>query len=322
MKLEGKDGVLTHYLMDVDNRLDDKTLGSYTQRLDVLVHLLCDLCQIDELEAVTVQHLRQCVQHLLTTPVEVKCGGPLVDGRLSVSTVRGYIRVWKAFFNWCYQEELIDTSPVARLKPPKAPKKVTPAFSAGDIDKMLDVCDISTPTGFRDYVILLLLLDTGMRIGELAFLTVDDVDFQGCCVKVFGKGRREREIGMHPEMSKLLWKYVQKYRNPSASDERGLFLGRKGALGSHGIHNIVKRIQARSGLVDLEFHAHVFRHTFAKMYLKRGGDLFKLSREMGHSDVRITKIYLEDFGSEEAREDHNVRSPLAFVHLKGKRKKR
>ena len=63
MKFEGKDGVLTHYLMDVDNRLGDLTLPSYTQRLEMLVRLLHDLCSITEIEQVDIKHLRQCVQH-------------------------------------------------------------------------------------------------------------------------------------------------------------------------------------------------------------------------------------------------------------------
>jgi integrase/recombinase XerD len=322
MKFDGKDGVLTHYLMDVDNRLGDLTLPSYTHRLGALVHLLHDLCSVTDLERVEIKHLRLCLQHLLTVPVDQK--GRITesgDGILAISTVRGYIRVWKAFFSWCYQEELIDSNPADRLKAPKEEKRIKPAFTQEHIDKMLATCDTGTPFGFRDYVILLLLLDTGMRISELAGLRIEDVNFQGSCVKVFGKGRREREIGIYPEMSKLIWKYIQKRRKSSDDSERALFLGLRGPLGSHGIECIIKRIQVKSGLTDIELHAHVFRHTFAKMYLDRGGELFKLSREMGHSDVRTTKIYLEDFGSTEARKDHNSYSPLAGIQFKKGRKR-
>ncbi len=322
MKLDGENGVIQHFLMDVDNRLSDHSLVSYTHRLGVLARLLHDVCCVEDLEVVTVQHLRLCVQYLLNEPIIGKSYRPLEDGKLSVSTVRGYIRVWKAFFNWCYQEELIDSSPVARLKPPKASKHITPAFTTEHIEKMIASCDTSTDFGFRNYVVLLLLLDTGMRISEIATLKVEDVNFQSSCVKVFGKGRREREIGIYPEMAKLLWKYIQKYRKSSNPDEHALFIGHKGPIGVHGVNYIIKGIKSKSGLEDIEFHAHVFRHTFAKMYLERGGEVFKLSREMGHSDVRITKIYLEDFGSTEARRDHNSYSPLAGINLKNKNRKK
>jgi integrase/recombinase XerD len=321
MELEGKDGVLTHYLMDVDNRLDDDTLVSYTYRLGVLVNLLRDLCGVTEIERVETKHLRQCVQHLLTVPVEiVKCRPVSGNGVLAISTVKGYIRVWKAFFNWCYQEDLIPTNPAGRLKPPKAPQRVTPTFTDEHIEMMIAVCDTSTPFGFRDYVILLLLLDTGIRLAEIAGLTLADI--HDGYIKVTGKGRKDREVGIHPDVSKLLWKYVHKYRKPADPDERALFIGRKGVMTSVGIGLVIKRIQRESGLSDIKLTPHVFRHTHSKMYMDNGGDLFKLSRELGHSSVQVTKIYLEDFGSTEARKDHNSYTPLSFMHLKKNTKRR
>ncbi len=324
MRLDGEEGVLQHYLIDVDNRLGDLTLLSYTQRLGVLVQLLRDLCGVTELEQVAVLHLRKCVQYLLTTPVDYehhRGRNPEYGEVISPSTVKAYIRVWKAFFNWCYQEELIDSNPAGpRFKPPKVAKRIRPAFSAEHIDRMLAVCNTSTADGFRDQVILLLLLDTGMRIAEISALCVSDVHDR--YIKVMGKGRKEREIGIFPEVSKMLWKYIHKYRKPDDPSEPALFIARGKPLRSSGVHYTIKYIQKECGLEDIKFSAHVFRHTFAKMYLDRGGDLFKLSREMGHSDVNITKMYLEDFGSTEARKDHDSFSPLVGIQIKkrGKRK--
>ena len=88
---------------------------------------------------------------------------------------------------------------------------------------MLDSCDTSTDVGFRDYVILLLTLDTGMRLSELASLKISDI--HDTYVKVYGKGRKEREIGIHPQVSKLIWKYISKYRHPLDENEQALFMG-------------------------------------------------------------------------------------------------
>lgn len=186
---------------------------------------------------------------------------------------------------------------------------------------MLATCDTRTPQGFRDYVILLLLLDTGIRMKEIVGLTIDSVNFQGSYIKVEGKGNKQREVGIYPEMSKLLWKYIQKYRKPVDSGERALFLGRRGALTDSGIQGIVKRAQARAGLEDIEVHAHVFRHTHAKVYMDQGGELLKLSRELGHSNVRVTETYLRGFRSSDARKDHNSYSPLVSIRFRDKRKK-
>ncbi len=124
-------------------------------------------------------------------------------------------------------------------------------------------------------------------------------------------------------MSKLLWKYVHKYRRPADVGEQALFIGRFGEpLQIIGIQHILERVRRESGLDGVKFSAHVFGHTFARWYLEKGGDLFRLSREMGHSDVQITKIYLQDYSSREARKDHTTFSPISSIELKKKHQKR
>ncbi|HLG77274.1 MAG TPA: tyrosine-type recombinase/integrase [Ktedonobacteraceae bacterium] len=322
------DEVVKHFLKDaqVKNRTGN-TLTIYRYSLNVLLRLLRDNCGITELECVTVLHLRECVQ-LLSTPAafdDDREGRPAyrrgrrpVSGKLSVSSIRSHVRIWKAFFRWCFQEELMEKNVVARLSMPKPEKRVIQAFTEEHIRKILSSIDTSTELGFRDYVIVVLLLDTGMRLSEVCSLTVDSVhdDY----VKVFGKGRKEREIGIHPEVSKLIWKYIHKYRHPLDLNEKALFLAGSSDRGKPlqvgGVKQAIERIKEVTGIEDVRFSAHTFRHTFAKMYLENGGELFKLSRELGHSDIDVTKVYLEDFGSTEARRDHTTFSPLSRVQLK------
>jgi integrase/recombinase XerD len=227
------DDVVTHFLKDaqVKNRTAN-TMKIYRHSLAVLVRLLKDVCNVVELELVTVLHLRECVQALsapyvldnerLSRPKYRRGRKPVNGFTLSASSIRSHVRVWKSFFHWCYQEELIEKNVVARLALPKLEKKIIQAFTTEHVEKMLASIDTSTPLGFRDYVIMVLFLDTGMRLSEICSLRVDGVydDY----VKVFGKGRKEREIGIHPEVSKLLWKYIHKYRHPENPKETALFL--------------------------------------------------------------------------------------------------
>lgn len=323
--------VIDQFMMDMKaRRRSEMTLVNYERRLRALVWLLQRVCTQDgqpvvvtELEQVTVGHLRQCVQHLLTSDDLPPSPNPKYKGRrpvsgkaLDASSVGSYVRVWKSFFNWCYQEELIDTNPVTRLRAPKAAKRIVSTFSADHLKAMLAVCDLSTEKGLRDYVIILLFLDTGLRLSELARLRV--CDLRDTYVKVvFGKGRREREVGVSAEVSKLLWKFVQKYRKSESDKTASLF-----GLAAAGVAEVIKRIKRASGVEGVRVSAHTFRHTFAKLYLELGGDLFKLSREMGHSDVNITKRYLENFSSTEARKDHAAFSPVTLLNLKKKRRSR
>lgn len=313
--------VVDQFLIDCEIRgLTGETLSWYRKRLGVFTRTLEEVCHVIELEDVKITHLRQFVQHLMGT----KSGAnnprvPTQEKPLSAFTVRGYVRVIKVLFTWCLNEELIEKNPTARLVQPKAPDYLIPTFTVEHVETMLATCDQKTPDGFRNYVLLLVLLDTGMRVSELCGLRLEDVHDR--YVKVFGKGRKEREIGLHPEVGKLLWKYIHKYRKPANPNETIVFIGRLGEpLRVGGVKSILEDVKTKSGLTGVRVSAHTFRHTFAKFYLQRGGEVFKLSREMGHSTVQVTEIYLKDFRSSEARKEHTEFSPIGEINLRSKKK--
>jgi len=325
MKLTGKDGAVVHFLMMIEVRnYSPNTLDRYRYALSVLTRHLESLCDIKDLEAVTVFHLRKCVQHLMTTPIEAdkSSHSPARGKIMSASSVTTLISVWKVFFNWCSREELIEKNPVTRLEFPKVPKKVIPSFSDVQIQSMVDVFDLSTEEGFRDYIIVLLLVDTGIRRSEVSSLCVDDVQVD--YIRVHGKGRKERFVGISPELSTLIWKYIHKYRHPKNPDETALSLStktypglpfRRGAMDA-----LINRLKVATGIDNVRFSPHTFRHTHAKMYLEEGGDIFSLSRELGHSDIKTTQRYLESFSSDNARKSHNKFTPLNRVKMRTKSK--
>jgi integrase/recombinase XerD len=277
---------------------------------------------VSELERVQISHLRQFVQHLLTSKAYAHHPGrPTQDQAPSTLAVRGYVRAIKVLFHWCVDEELLTVDPSARLAQPKAPAFLIHTFTPAHFEVLLAVCDQKTKLGFRNYVLLLVLLDTGMRISELCGLRLSDVHDH--FVRVLGKGRKEREIGLHPEVGRLLWKYINRYRKPLNPEEVNVFLGRDGtALQVSGAQEVLKDIKRKSGLEDVRVSAHTFRHTFARMYLERGGEVFKLSREMGHSTVQVTETYLKEFLSTVARREHTDFSPTGQLNLHLKKKRR
>jgi integrase/recombinase XerD len=319
--------VIDQFLIDCEIRgLSDETISWYRKRLGLFARKLDQELGVMDLEDVKIMHLRQFVQLMMRTKSgENNPRAPTQEKPLSAYTVRGYVRVVKVFFSWCMSEELLESNPSDRLVQPKAPDYLIPTFTPEHIEKMLATCDLKTNEGFRNYVLLLVLLDTGMRASELCGLRVGDVHVSGsggAYVKVFGKGRKEREIGLHPEVGKLVWKYLHKYRQPADANEAALFLGRSGeALTIEGVSSLLKRVKKLSGIEGVRVSAHTFRHTFAKFYLQRGGELFKLSREMGHSTVQVTEVYLKDFRSSEARREHTAYSPIGELTLKEKKKR-
>jgi integrase/recombinase XerD len=317
------ESTLQHFLADCEIRgLTRETVAWYRKRLCLFGRKLAEVAGITRVEDVTIAHLRLVVQYFMTVQA---CANnprrPTEDHTLSPFTVRGYVRAIKVFFRWCYHEEVIGTNPSVRLVQPKAPENLVSTFTVEHIEKMLASCPLTTPRGFRDFVILLVFFDTGMRISELCGLCLADI--QGSYVKVTGKGRKEREIGMHPHVARLLWRYVNTSRGVPSEGAQNVFLGRGGhPLHAAGVDALLGRVKRASGVSGVRVSAHTFRHTFAKFYLERGGALFDLSREMGHSSVQVTEVYLRDYRSAQARKNHRKHSPVDLVKLPTKRRTR
>ncbi|GCE48251.1 integrase/recombinase XerD [Thermosporothrix hazakensis] len=312
------------YIIDCRTRgRSYRTIEWYEQKLRVFADWMREEEEIEELEEVSTLHLRAFVLHIQS----IQVGRPTVNkngdpSEISPLTVKGYVQVVKGFFNWCYQEELIEKNPGARLQLPKVPEYVIPTFSSEHIRMMLAVCDTSTALGYRDYTIVLLLLETGVRISELCNLRMQDVheDY----IKVNGKGKKEREIGISAGVSKCLWKYINKYRKARDEKEDRVFINRAGVpLTPTGVDQVLDDLKERAGITGVRVSAHTFRHTFARMYLEQGGDLYKLSLLMGHSDVEVTQEYLKDFKKREARREQDRFSAVnALGVLNGRRRKK
>ncbi len=304
------------YLLDGQVRnLSEKTLIWYKQKLHHLAAVLEEEQGVTELEQVLPAHLRAFVLRVQQTKShENNPMRPTQEKGVSLLTVKGYVQVLKTFFAWCVEEELLSSSPAQRLKLPKVPAYLVMTVTTDQLHEMLAACDTKTRLGFRDYVLLLVLLDTGVRVSELQGLTIDQV--QEDYIVVFGKGRKEREIGISPEVRKLLWKYLAKYRHPATPAIREVFLNRWGEpLTVNGIEQIVRRIKERAGVDKIRVSPHTFRHTFARMFLERGGEVYRLSRLMGHTDVKVTEKYLKDFTSREARQGQSRFSPVEGLGL-------
>ncbi len=238
---------------------------------------------------------------------------PTEDKPLSPLTIKGYMLIVQALFSWCEREGLLDgrPNPTRRVPRIKVPKYVIETFTPAQMAAMLDACDTDTALGFRDYAMLLVLMDTGIRVSELCGLTLNDV--HDGYLTVFGKGAKEREVGLGPTAARALWKDLHQHRPHliNSEQERHVFVGYRGIpLLRNGVSQLVQRIGERAGISGGRISPHTFRHTFARGWLENGGEIFKLSRVLGHSEMQTTQIYLRDFQSREARVDHSQYSPV------------
>jgi len=147
---------------------------------------------------------------------------------LSGHTINTYMRSIRAFWSWLVEEEIIEVNPFSMLKIPKLPKKVIATFSQYQIESLLSIMN-NSPEGYQDMVIILTLLDTGLRVNELINLRMDNVWLEEGLIKVLGKGNKERLVPIGKQIRKLLWRYISQYRpEPARPNLDNLFLTQDG----------------------------------------------------------------------------------------------
>lgn len=238
--------------------------------------------------------------------------------RASYSTVHHYYSVLRAFFNWCTRERFIDESPLARIKLKNPPMTVVQPFSSNDVLKMIEVCDLDYRNGARllgsrNKAIILMFLDTGLRLSELANIKTDDIDSERGWIKVTGKGAKERVVRIGATTQKALWRYLV-YREKNRN--QNLWITEEGRpMKSGGIKVMVLRLKERAG-VTAKGSCHRFRHTFALHFLRRDRNPFNLQYLLGHSDLRMVRHYVSTLGMEDALKAHECASPADGLDLR------
>jgi len=133
-------------------------------------------------------------------------------GQLSPYSVQGHVRAVKAFWSWLHEEGYIDQNPLVKFPLPKVRKKIVQTLNMNQIKKLLNEVDKHTPLGSKYYCLLLLLLDTGLRIAELVSIKLADLDLVLGLVKVIGKGEKERVVPFYKITRKELQKYINHLR--------------------------------------------------------------------------------------------------------------
>lgn len=268
----------------------------YTQKL----HAFVDWCYeqgITDIEHVTAIHVMTYAKVLRSTPSE-RFGKPITS-----HTLHGYVRVIKAFLNWCVKQDLVDPKVPARIEMPKRDVKVIGIFTPQHIADMLKACEDDELEWLaeRNKTIVILLLDTGIRLNELCGLRLSDVHLsvEESYIVVNGKGRKQREVAVGNKARMQLHRYLYRYR-PKVKDDY-VFQSKKGHLTAVGVDKMIARLRDRAGIEGVRVSPHTFRHTMACRYIEGGGDIMRLSRMLGHTSLAVTQEYLKAFTSRQAR---------------------
>lgn len=231
---------------------------------------------------------------------------PEQPGALSESTIAGHITALHAFWSWCAAEYQI-ANPMGNIKRPKrrnpSPKAVAPI----DVIKLLQSTEEP-----RDRAMIAFLADTGCRLGGLLDLRIEDVDFVHRRALVREKGGKLRHVVFTSFTAALLRKWLDvRY---ARTDH--VFVSHKSAeqLTASGVNQMLKRLKAKA-MVKGRVNPHSFRHSFAREYIKNGGDVVTLAKLLGHSDINTTAAYYAVFTQDELAEMHHKYSLVGNLDI-------
>jgi site-specific recombinase XerD len=231
--------------------------------------------------------------------------------RFRPATAANRYRSLQQFFKWLLEEGQIKVSPMANMKPPAVPVEPPPVLVDDQLRALLKACAGSSFEARRDKAIVLVLLDTGVRLSELAGMRLVDVH-EGRrphpdTIDVTGKGDKRRPVPLGRDAATALHWYRGIRAKHHRANETWLWLGLKGRLTTNGVAQMLRRRGAEAGIDHL--NPHRFRHSFAHSFLASGGQEGDLMRLAGWSSRTMLSRYGASAATERAIAAHAEHSP-------------
>lgn len=233
---------------------------------------------------------------------------------LKTSTINTRLRAIRAFYNHLFDYKIIRQNPVEHLKLLRDREPIIETYSNKQIKQLLAACDLTTFVGLRDYTTIFLLLDTGIRLSEMAGIELDDIHFSEGVIKIRKtKNDLERFVPLQKTLAKQLKSYL---RVRGVTESNALFVTLDGTpMTNRQYQNRFTHYGNIAKITSVRNSPHTMRHTFAKNYIQNGGGAFDLMRIMGHSSLEMTKRYVRLFGTE-LNDKHRESSPLENLYKK------
>jgi site-specific recombinase XerD len=297
-----------------------RTHEYYTKLLRHLLDFSIDQSWPPRVNQLESKHFRQFLSWVGSRSYEYYPGN---DSRRFVkskpSTAWPYYKALRRLFNWSIEEGLLEGSPIKDIhfRPPPLPP-VQP-YEVEELKRLLAICDLDIRngarfTGLRNKAILLLFVDSGLRLSEQAYLKLGDLNLEHRCVRVIGKGAK---IGICPfsaKTAKTIWLYLLERKRRAKCDT--LWVTEEGRqLSAGGLSSSFVYLKKRAG-VNSQGRVHRLRHTSALQYLRGAKDSFLLQLFLRHEDLTMSRRYTKGLKQQEAIEAHrNGASPVEGLGL-------
>ncbi|SMC17498.1 integrase/recombinase XerD [Clostridium acidisoli DSM 12555] len=309
--------------------LSKKTMMSYEQTLKLFFKYLYEKENIMDASKVSEKLIREYINYIkergkytvVSNKNSLKTNTPEVrtdyGKKVSITTINNYIRNIKVFFNYLKEQNYIKKDIVKSIKQFKNERKPKDFISDEQFSELLRHIDTTKFHEYRDYICIQLILDTGMRISECLAIQVLDVDINYRSILLPAentKGKRDRYVYFSQIMQKNLRRWLQYKDRYVESDYLFCSSGGKPLL----IRTFEAKLRGYGKRIGLkEICPHQLRNNFSKRFLMAGGNIYTLSKILGHSSVKVTEQAYLDLTDADIRKNYQQFSPL--MNLRNKR---
>jgi integrase/recombinase XerD len=272
--------------LTVERGLAANTLAAYRRDLRRYVAFLTarGIVRAEEVDDIVVRSF--------IASVSASTHGP-DDAPYKATSVSRVLSAIRSFHRFLLSEGITTQDPTSDVVRPRVPRPLPHPLGLGEVGRLNEAPDRSTPTGLRDRAILEVLYGAGLRVSELTGLDVDDLDLEGGSVRVVGKGGKEREVPIGRHAQHAVGAYLSRAR-PSLAAQRtrgALFLNtRGGRLSRQACAKLLAVYATRAG-IGRRVSPHDLRHSFATHLLEGGADVRVVQELLGHASVATTQIY-------------------------------
>ena len=303
--------------------LSRKTLNSYESTLQLFFKYLREEYMINRIQDVTYEQVDSYLKFTkergkysyVSDDRTVKLNYPDMrkdfGNTISDTTINNYIRNMKVFFNYCLERKYIKASPMENIKFLKAKRKMKDEITDIEFKALIKAINITIYSEYRDYTIIQLIFDTGMRLTETLNLKLEDLDVERRTILIpaeINKGKKDRYVFFSNTMSNISKSWIQ-YKDRYCTNEH-LFPTKKGTIITASNFERNFRIYKQRAGITKNISPHGLRNNFAKRFLLSGGDIFMLSKILGHSSVTVTEQAYLDVTMTDIRKSYQRYSPL------------
>ena len=307
-------------------QLREKTLNSYEQTLRLFERWCFEELGIERVDAVTEGTVRRYITNLMERgkysfyandkKKEINFPDRRRDFRapVSITTINNYIRNLRVFFNWLERDYLLQKNPMKKVQQLKKNRKAKDFISDEDFKKLIGHLDKSYFAEHRDLAMIMLMIDTGMRLGECSDLLVSDINLAKKTILLraeITKGRKDRMVFFSPKTEGIIRRWIQ-FKDRYAESEYLFPTKRGGSISVSNFETNFKKYLRRAGLKET-ISPHCLRNNFAKRCLMNGMDVFTLSKILGHSSVRVTEEAYLDLTDDDMQKRYQIFSPIASI---------